>query len=75
MQNSNMNIENLRIYEDYVTTTTTTIFTLSEWLATPGGIETDGRVVKRRLEYFSEEVLHAVRRRKIAHCQFTKVHQ
>ena len=37
--------------------------------------ETGGRNVKRRPECFSEEVLQAVRGRKIAHCQFTKVHQ
>ena len=63
-----MNIEILRIYEDYITT----IFTLacSSWWHQI--FETYRRNVKRRTECVSEEFL---REKEMAHFQFTKVHQ
>ena len=59
-----MNIEILRIHEDYVTTTFFFFFfylNVTEWLASPWWhqiFETDNRHAKRRTECFSEEFLH-----------------
>ena len=54
-----MDIEILRIHEDYVTTTIFSLMLLNGLLALVAQIvETDRRNVKRRTECFSEKVLH-----------------
>ena len=60
---SNMNIEILRLHEDYVTTTIFTWMLLNGLLLLVHQIfETDRRNVKRRTECFSEEVCTSARK-------------
>ena len=69
-----MNIEILRIQEDYVTTTTKNFYlNFTEWLASPGGTKF-WKSTEEMSNVFGRGFA-PLRGIEMAHCQFTKVYQ